>query len=76
MAFLSPTDSGLTCDKLIHEQAVALVGGDASGGGVGLRNVPLVLQDRHVVADRGRETHAGDDDRPGHLEPTGSWVAT
>ena len=38
----------------VDEQPVALVGGDAPGAGVRLGDVALVLQRRHVVADRRR----------------------
>ena len=38
----------------VDEQPVALVGGDPAGGGVRLRDVALVLEHRHVVADGGR----------------------
>ena len=40
--------------QLVDEQPVALVGGDASGAGVGVGDVPLLLERRHVVADGGR----------------------
>ena len=43
----------------IDEEAVAGVGGDASGAGVRLGDVALVLQQRHVVADRGRRDTEG-----------------
>ena len=38
----------------VDEQPVALVGRDPPGAGVGLGDEALLLQDRHVVADRGR----------------------
>ena len=41
-------------DQRVDEVAVALVGGDAAGAGVGLDEVALLLEQRHLVADRGR----------------------
>ena len=44
--------------ELVDEEAVALVGGDAPGAGVGLDQVPVVLEHGHLVADRrGRDRH-------------------
>jgi hypothetical protein len=46
----------LDAGEPVDEQPVALVGRDAPGAGVGLRDQPLLLQSRHVVAHgRGRD---------------------
>ena len=39
--------------NLVHEEPVALVGGDPAGARVRRRDEALILQCRHVVADRG-----------------------
>ena len=39
--------------KPVDEQAVTLVGGNPSGTGVRLDDVPLLFEHRHIVADRG-----------------------
>ena len=41
-------------EKVLDKVAVAQVGGDAAGGGVRVRDVPFLLEDRHLVADGGR----------------------
>ena len=40
--------------KLVHKEPVPLVSGDTSGTRVRLSDVAFLLQDRHVVANRGR----------------------
>ena len=40
--------------QVVHERAVAVVGGDAPGRGVGLRDVAAVLEHRELVAHGGR----------------------
>ena len=42
--------------QLVHIEPVASRGGDASGGGVGLFQIPHLLQGRHLVSDGGRGT--------------------
>ena len=49
---LSAEAGGLS--EVVDEEAVALLGGDPARAGVGLSEVALLLQRRHVVADRGR----------------------
>jgi cytidyltransferase-like protein len=49
----------------IHEEAVALVGGHTAGRGVRLGEIALLLEDGHLVADRGgRDIDRG---HPGHV---------
>ena len=48
------TGTGVEPGQLVDEEAVALVGRDATGAGVGLDQVPLALEGGHVVADRRR----------------------
>src|SRR5436190_5023310 len=46
--------------EAVDEVAVALVGGDATGGRVRLREEPLLLEHGHLVAHRGRrDVHPG-----------------
>ena len=46
--------------EVVDEEAVALLGGDPAGAGVGLAEVALLLEGGHVVAHRGRRhLHAG-----------------
>ena len=40
------------CGEMVHEDAVALVGRHAPGGGVRRRDQLLLLEEGHVVADR------------------------
>ena len=51
-----PLSAGERLDRreLVDEQAVALVGGDPARAGVRLSDVALVLERRHVIADRRR----------------------
>ena len=60
----------------VDEEPVALVGGDAPGAGVGLGDVALLLERRHVVAHRRARDTRGCDGRRGPSSPTGSLVAT
>ena len=61
--------------ELVDEDAVALVGGDAAGGGVRGRDELLLLEERHVVADRrGGDAEAWRSTIV--FEPTGSRDAT
>ena len=48
------TRPGLDVGEVVDEQPVALVGGHPPRAGMGLAEVPLVLERRHVVAHRGR----------------------
>jgi hypothetical protein len=63
--------AGLRRAQVVHEEAVALVGGDAPGAGVGVGQEALPLELGHVVAHRGGRhlelAHAGDVGRPHRL---------
>ena len=61
--------------ELVDEEAVALVGGNAPGARVGLGEIALPLEQRHLVADGGRRDaqarrpgHVGRSDRLGRLD--------
>ena len=42
------------CGHVVDEESVSLVGGNATGGCVRLRQVALLFEDGHLVAHRGR----------------------
>ena len=48
-----PAEAG-RLPEVVDEEAVALLGGDPAGAGVGLAEVALLLEGGHVVAHRGR----------------------
>ena len=62
--------------KVVDERPIALVRGDATGGGVRLGDETVVLERRHVVANRRRRHAEAVLFAASALEPTGSEVAT
>ena len=62
--------------QVVHEEAVALVGRDPAGRGVGVGDVALPLEDRHLVAHRGRGNVQRRRCAATVLEPTGWPVST